>query len=79
MSLTTSSADLHLTRKGVQVSGLQINSPRARELASETFSRAQSGDNTTGGNALDVVLAVPGHQVTIVNKVHLALPKLRAE
>jgi hypothetical protein len=76
--LTTRRTHLHLASKCIQVSSLQIYRARSLKLTSQTFARAESRDDTTRGNALDLVLAVPSNKMAVVNKVCLAIFELHS-
>lgn len=58
------------------VSRLHEHCSRSRELAHQTFTGREIANNTSGGNALEDVLAVPGDEVTVVDNVFLAFSKL---
>lgn len=75
-SLSTRSADLHLTSEGVQIPRLEVNSPRTLEFASKTFPRTQARNDATRRNTLHVVLAIPSYKMAIVNIILLALCQL---
>jgi len=55
-----------------RVPGLHEYCTGAGELADVTFSRGQVRDDAARRNALQDILCVPGHQVTVVDDVSLA-------
>lgn len=62
--------------EGGRVTGLHVDGAGAGEFADQTFSAADAGDDATAGDALEHVLAVPGHEVAVVDDVALAVDEL---
>ena len=58
------------------VSRLHEYCSRSCEFAHQTFAATYARDDTTARYALHYILAVPSHEVTIVNYVFLALNQL---
>ena len=50
--------------------------PLTCEFANQAFTRADAGNDPPTSNSLEHVLAVPGHQMTVVNDVLLGLLQL---
>lgn len=61
----------------VQIPRLHVDSSRTGESASETFARTEVRYDTAGCNAFDLVLAVPGYQVAVVDVVRFTVHELR--
>lgn len=76
--LTTRRTHLHLTSERIQVSRLQIHRARSLKLTGQTFTRTESRNDTTRGNALNLVLAVPSNKMTIVDEVCLTILELES-
>lgn len=76
ISSATGSADLHLASKCVEVAGLQVHSPRSLELAGKAFFRAPCGEYTSRGDSPNVVVTVPGNQMTVIDDVLLLVSEL---
>ena len=64
--------------EGFRVACLHVDRARTGELADETFARCCTRDNTARRSALEYVLAIPRHEVSIVNDILLAFHQLRS-
>jgi len=58
---------LQVGRNVLDLASLVIYRAWPRELASKTLARTDSGNDTAGSHTLDLVLAIPGYQVAIVD------------
>ena len=52
--------------------------PRARELADQAFATADAGNDASARHTLHHVLAVPGHEMAVVDNVLFAFHELRS-
>ena len=68
---------VEVLRHSDRVPRLHENSSRACELAHQTLPGRKVANNTSGGDALEHVLAVPGDEVAIVDDVLLAFAELQ--
>lgn len=59
-----------------RVPRLHKHGPRPCELAHQTFSAADAGNDASARYALHNVFAIPGHQVAVVDDVLLAFNEL---
>lgn len=73
MDLILRSTSTQAHRERCQISRLYEHSPRSCKLAHQTFSRADTGDDTTARHALHDVFAVPGDEVAVVDDVFLTV------
>lgn len=64
-------------RKVIQVPGLDINRTWASEPAHKAFTRLYTRESPTS-SALDLVIAVPGHEMTVVHDVFFVWSQLTA-
>jgi hypothetical protein len=69
--------DLH--SKCSDVSGLQVHSTRSNKLTGQTLAGAHVGDNSSRGNALELILAVPSDKMTVIHEVRFSLDELEME
>lgn len=63
---------LQLLSKQRLLPSLVQDSPRARELARKPFARTDARDDPSRRHTTDRVVAVPGHEVVIIDKVFFA-------
>lgn len=56
----------------LRIPRLHEDSPWSRELADQTLAGAEAGDNATRGCSFEHVIAVPGHQMSVVYDVLLS-------
>lgn len=62
--------------KGSEVPGLHVHGTGTAELADQALAGTEVGYNASGGHALHHILAVPGHQVPVVDDILLSLHQL---
>jgi hypothetical protein len=55
---------------------LEVYSSRPDEFTGQTLACADVGKDTTGSHALELVLAVPGYKVAVVDKICFTVRKL---
>ena len=55
---------------------LHVHRPRTRKLADQAFAGTDAGDDSTRGDTLEDVFAVPRHEVRVVYYVALAFHHL---
>ena len=67
----------HPCRELLGVPSLHEDRPRARKLADQAFPAADAGNDASARHTLHHVLAVPGHEVAVVDDVLFAFHKLR--
>ena len=75
----TSRRSPDMGRKGIYVSRLQVDRSGANESTGKTFARTKPGDDAARCDSLDLVLAIPSHQMTIIDEVGLAIGDLDQE
>lgn len=63
-------------RNGRRVARLHEDGARTRKLADEPLAAAHVGDDAAGCGALEDVVAVPRHQMAIVDDIFLAVAEL---
>lgn len=56
-----------MSSKGFQFASLVVDSTRACKSASKALARTDTRDDTTRSHTLDGVVAIPGHQVIVVD------------
>ena len=67
----------HPCREFLGVPSLHKHRPRARKLADQAFATADAGNDASARHTLHHVLAVPGHEVAVVDDVLFAFHELR--
>jgi hypothetical protein len=55
---------------------LHVDGPRPGELAHQTLTRRDAGDDTARSNPLENVFAIPGDEVAVVDDVAFAFGEL---
>lgn len=66
----------HPSTECARVSSLHVDSTRASKLADQAFAAGDARDDTTRGDSLENIFAIPSYQVVVVDDISFAFHQL---